>query len=197
MTGRVAWPIAAALTAAMAWALAACGSSGGNGDGVARLGDPSGSTTTSASPRPTDPAAQAAAFGNCMRANGVPDFQDPVVDSSGGGAHVEIQMPDDADKAKVDAAMDKCKSLAPGSDKKGAPMTAADQQKMLDFVKCMREHGVTDMPDPDPNGGIEIHKGQSADLDPNNPVFKKAQQACESLVPGRIGSGTGSGAHTR
>ena len=50
------------------------------------------------------------------------------------------------------------------------------EQAALDFVKCMREHGV-DMPDPTSGGGItlQVHPGQQSKVE-------KAQRACQPLM---------------
>jgi hypothetical protein len=58
------------------------------------------------------------------------------------------------------------------------PRTAA-----LAYSRCMRAHGITDFPDPDANGGIALQGGPGNDLDPNNPRFKAADDACKSLLP--------------
>jgi hypothetical protein len=55
------------------------------------------------------------------------------------------------------------------------------------FAKCMRSHGISDFPDPTtgPDGsvGIALNGGRGSDLDPNNPRFKAANQACQTLAP--------------
>jgi hypothetical protein len=48
----------------------------------------------------------------------------------------------------------------------------------------MRDHGITDFPDPNASGGLEI-KGTPGDLDPSSPQFQSAQKACKHLLPGR------------
>jgi hypothetical protein len=53
----------------------------------------------------------------------------------------------------------------------------------LAFSQCMRTHGVADFPDPDSQGRIGIQAGPGTDLNPNNPQFQAAQQACQSLRP--------------
>jgi len=53
----------------------------------------------------------------------------------------------------------------------------------LAFSQCMRAHGVADFPDPSANGQIDISGGSNSDLNPNNPTFQKAQNACQSKLP--------------
>jgi hypothetical protein len=51
----------------------------------------------------------------------------------------------------------------------------------------MRSRGVSDFPDPTrpPGGGVafSIHGGPGSDLNPSNPTFKTAAQACRALLP--------------
>lgn len=55
----------------------------------------------------------------------------------------------------------------------------------LAYSKCMRSHGIPDFPDPKINGnGVSMAVGTRGDLNPSNPAFKAASQACRSLQPG-------------
>jgi hypothetical protein len=56
----------------------------------------------------------------------------------------------------------------------GSPQTG-----QLAFARCMRSHGVTDFPD----SGALGNASPSGDLDPNNPTYRAARQACQSLWP--------------
>jgi len=47
----------------------------------------------------------------------------------------------------------------------------------------MRAHGISDFPDPNANGGLDLNAGGGSDLEPNNPQFQAAQKACQSLLP--------------
>jgi len=50
----------------------------------------------------------------------------------------------------------------------------------------MRAHGISDFPDPNGQGQIQINLGPGQagnDLDPENPVNKSATEACKSLSP--------------
>jgi hypothetical protein len=51
----------------------------------------------------------------------------------------------------------------------------------------MRRHGVPNFPDPDSNGSIAIvsgtSHGRSVGIDTNSAQFKKANQACQRLLP--------------
>jgi len=67
------------------------------------------------------------------------------------------------------------------------PAIAAQQYKQaLKFSKCMRAHGITDFPDPGPGGGIQItSNGPNSDLNPGDPTFVSAQNACQKYSPVR------------
>jgi hypothetical protein len=56
--------------------------------------------------------------------------------------------------------------------------TASDSANAVKFSQCMREHGISDFPDPDSQGRMQINVTPGSDLDPNKPQFKAAQKAC-------------------
>lgn len=61
------------------------------------------------------------------------------------------------------------------------------------YAKCMREHGVSDFPDPeqDSGGGVKLVVPKS--VDQSSPTFKSAQSACQDLLyQGDTGDGAGS-----
>jgi hypothetical protein len=68
--------------------------------------------------------------------------------------------------------------------------------QFLAYARCMRSHGVSDFPDPATSGGgvgIVLQGGPGSDLNPNNPRFKAANQACRSLQPAAHPAPTPSG----
>jgi hypothetical protein len=56
----------------------------------------------------------------------------------------------------------------------------------LKFSECMRNHGITDYPDPRVEGGaisMSIKaQGGASNLNPTSPQFQAAQKACSSLL---------------
>jgi hypothetical protein len=64
----------------------------------------------------------------------------------------------------------------------GSSSEADVQQAMLDFAKCMREHGI-DMPDPtfDENGGAQFSAGASGSP-ADQAKLDEAQKACQSYL---------------
>jgi hypothetical protein len=66
---------------------------------------------------------------------------------------------------------------SPSGSSKGNPVA---------YAACMRSHGVPLFPDPDRHGAI----GPGKAVDPNSPQFRKAQDACRSLLPAGRGNTT-------
>jgi hypothetical protein len=126
------------------------------------------------------------AFARCMREHGV-DMPDPVIGANGGmtttiGGPGSKQL----DPKVVQAANEACKALMPKNlGPGGGELTAEQKDAMLDFAKCMRDHGV-DMADPDFSGGgfsIQIASGDGkTGISPDDPIFKAADQACRSIM---------------
>jgi hypothetical protein len=56
--------------------------------------------------------------------------------------------------------------------------------KAMRFAECMRDHGVSEFPDPDASGELTIDgvlNGSS--IDPSSPAWKEAVAACKDLQP--------------
>jgi hypothetical protein len=51
---------------------------------------------------------------------------------------------------------------------------------MLKYAGCMRAHAVSNMPDPDSRGHLNI--GPGTDVDVNSPRFQTAFQVCKSKL---------------
>jgi hypothetical protein len=176
--------------------VAACSGATG-GPGVATLDDPEASGSPTPAPSQLSPQDAALAYARCMRENGV-DMPDPQVSTSGGGGEVRIdqQGGPPVSKDKFTAADAVCRHFmaAAAPNGQGPQMSAEDQDKVLAFAKCMREHGV-DMPDPDfSSGGFSIQINGSGDGNAttgkgpqDDPEFKAAEDACKSLLPGKLG----------
>lgn len=131
---------------------------------------------------------QAVKFSTCMRDNGVSAFPDP--DASG-----KLTVDGVANNSSVDTsgpawtkATAACKDLEPAGFT-GTKRTAAQQATAIEFAHCIRENGVADFPDPDPNGPmvdtnrIPSLSGSRADLSKLNAAMKK----CGEIYAGRLG----------
>jgi hypothetical protein len=60
-------------------------------------------------------------------------------------------------------------------------MKVGNAAQGAEFSACMRKHGVTNFPDPNGQGVIEIHSGMG--IDPGSPTFNAARTACDKLLP--------------
>jgi hypothetical protein len=66
----------------------------------------------------------------------------------------------------------------------GETTTTTRDDQAVTFSECMRDHGVSEFPDPDPSEGLTIDgvlNGSS--LDPNTATWKDAIRACRDLQP--------------
>lgn len=118
-------------------------------------------------------------FSACMRKHGIANFPDP-----NGQGLISIQSGEGIDPGSpaFRSARTVCDKLLPNGGQPTPAQIARQQQKMLAFSACMRAHGLKDFPDPS-NGGLQIRVSPGSDLDPNNPTFQKAQQACKGDLP--------------
>jgi hypothetical protein len=181
--GKAAAPgIASLTTTGTTTTTAATGSSGPSSDG-------SGASGTQAELHMN--VQNGAQFAACMRKNGVPNFPDP---SSSGGISIGPNSGINPDSPNFRAAQQTCRKLLPNGGQPTPAQIAKMQQAALSFSKCMRAHGVRNFPDPtfSANGGIgiKIRAGSKSDLNPDNPTFKAAQQACQGRLPFGKGGGT-------
>ena len=191
------------LLAALALVLAGCG--GGNSDsGVASLQDDQQTTTTAAGGGSEADAEQAMLdFTECMREHGV-DMADPTFDSNGPGGFglnfggvpggpggSEGGTDSDFDFEAMQEARDACSQYLEGITRSfDAPDQTAMQDTMYEYAQCMRDNGY-DMPDPtftDPQSGGDGEPGGRGgffgDMDPNDPAFQSAQEACQDIFGG-------------
>jgi hypothetical protein len=66
----------------------------------------------------------------------------------------------------------------------GAANANADYEKAVKFSECMRDHGVSEFPDPDASGQLTVDgvvNGSS--IDPSAPVWEQAMSSCKDLQP--------------
>lgn len=102
-------------------------------------------------PEPENDTAKVLAYTKCMRENGV-DMEDPP---PGGMAVPGIPAMDagSPEMKKVEAAAEKCAELLPADTAEGRKITPEDLEKARALSRCMRENGLPDFPDPDPESG--------------------------------------------
>jgi hypothetical protein len=168
--------IARALLAAVlvtAPVLAACGSHGAAG--------PSASPSTMSDAQILTLGRQLA---QCIRDHGVPGLPDPNVEN--GRLILPSGATDNVPDAQGNAAMAACQSIVdqlPASalgdkgDASRAPVSAADLAKMRRWAQCMRDHGISDFPDPRADGVFDL-AGTSLANDPKSQRMRDANDAC-------------------
>jgi hypothetical protein len=146
---------------------AACGSP--SDPGIATAGGAVPTTSASSGGQ-----ADALKFAQCMRQHGV-QMDDPV------DGKIEIKG-EAGDGSKIDAAQKACRKYAPDA-AGGEPMSKADQERLLRFAQCMRDHGVP-MADPDfSGGGVKMSISAGKDGGPSKATVDAAQKACQGLLP--------------
>jgi hypothetical protein len=155
------------------------------GSGAKAFGPPGGATGGFRLAMNTGNAADGEKFSMCMRKHGVPNYPDP---NSQGVITIDSGMGIDPNSPAFRSAQATCSKLLPNGGKPTPAQIAQHQQQLLAFSACMRSHGVKDFPDPS-NGGLRISVHPGSDLDPNNPTFQKAQQACQKYLPFKGGGG--------
>jgi hypothetical protein len=165
----------------LALLLAACG--GSPTSGVASVGNATTTTTVAqagASGNGLPSMAARLAYAQCMRSHGEPDWPDP-----GGRGGISSSEPTattvDRNSPQFIAANDACEHFLPSG---GVPTQAQNQQRaqqVLKFAQCMRSHGIKDFPD-------SMQITGEGDLNPSDPQFQAASQACQSLRPGSGGA---------
>ncbi|HUA48464.1 MAG TPA: hypothetical protein VMA77_24710 [Solirubrobacteraceae bacterium] len=157
---------AALLAAGCAVVLAACGSSG--------------ATTSSNSHYPYGSPNDPVSTSKCMRANGVPNFPDPVQGPGGGvGLPMVTSSPGTLTVEGITFAgpafthAEKlCNEYMPPSGPPPAP-TAAQLHQELAVAECMRRNGVPNFPDPGSKG-----LGKVVTADSGSPAFQRAAKVC-------------------
>ena len=196
MSWRVVRQIAGvAALACLALAASACGGGSAEGAQVASLGGTTtqSTTTTTTGATSDDPQEALLEYTQCMRDEGI-DMPDPDF-SNGSRGGFRLALRGDPNDPDFRAAQEKCQPILASLRQQFDPERQEEFQKAaLEFAKCMREHGI-DMPDPDFSGGRPGGRGGSggplggANVDPDDPDFKAAQEECDEAfddVGGRL-----------
>ncbi|WP_205326132.1 hypothetical protein [Glycomyces sp. YM15] len=167
----------ALLLGLLALSAAACTDDDGGG-GVASA---DGTATESASAEDAaelDGFEEALAYSECMRDNGVADFPDP--EQNGGGISLSLPEGIDPQDEEFKAAEEACEDMMPGPGE-DATLDPEIYEALLGYSECMRENGIAEFPDPQPNGGIMMNGDMG--FDPQSEEFQAAEKACEDLRP--------------
>jgi len=151
--------------------------------GLAGCSARSGSTAATTTTGSQDAAALVQEWVRCVRANGAPNLPDPQVDGDG-QPHFPEGTPAPPERAlrACQPIVDRLPPAARGEETR----SPADMQLLLRFAGCMREHGLTDFPDPKADGifwlaGTNARReiyGTGATKQPPTPRASAALEAC-------------------
>ena len=107
-------------------------------------------------------------FAECIRAHGVTDFPDP-----GGSFPPGLKQ-----SPAFRSAMQTCLKLEPPGTSTGKRFTEVQRIAALRQVRCLRNHGMPNFPDPTfPASGGELFPTIPG-FNPESPAFKRAAAAC-------------------
>jgi hypothetical protein len=125
---------------------------------------------------------RAVQFAKCMRSNGVSNFPDPnasgqfTIDAIANGSGV------DTSSAAFTQALSACKDLEPAGFT-GSTRSAQQQEAGLKFAQCIRDNGVTDFPDPTPDGPlIDTNRIPSAATSGGMSILHAAMHKCSGFA---------------
>jgi hypothetical protein len=130
---------------------------------------------------------QAVKFAQCMRKNGVREFPDPnasgelTIDGIANGSSL------DTNSAAFKQALAACKDLQPPGFT-GSKRSPEQQQAAVKFAQCIRDNGVKDFPDPDPNGPlIDTTRMPGNPNGQSIPGLSAAMEKCGAIYSGELG----------
>jgi hypothetical protein len=179
----------ATVVAAATIGLTAC--SGGTPDSphVASLGTSTtnggghNSASTTTAPKGGNATQLMDEWASCMRTDGDPNQTDPTIDQYG---VINITVPDGVSatiSSQVHGSTGSCSQyeLAAENDLRAANPVAPPptQAQMVQYVDCMRTHGVPNYPDSGPDD--ETHFNGTG-VDPNSPSVEKANKICGKQI---------------
>ena len=119
---------------------------------------------------PADRQDTALAFAQCVRDNGYAEFPDPDPE---GGFKFLIE-PDSV--ARFKAATAACRDLAPeGMRDEG--VTPEQLDALIKLSQCVRENGVPEFPDPDPQGNYDLG---GTGIEPGDQRLEAAMATCQA-----------------
>jgi hypothetical protein len=174
MRTRLGWTVIA--VAVLAFAAGAC--SKPSGEGVATAGGDTGQNQTDPNKPADEPAERVRQFVTCMRAEGI-DLPDPEPGDATGKSALRYAY-EDKDKNEIGPAMEKCSKYLPaGGD--NVRLTPEQIERSRLFARCMRENGVPNFPDPDPEGNFSTDAG----IDKTDPAMRDAIDKCRNSQEGK------------
>jgi hypothetical protein len=125
---------------------------------------------------------------DCLRKAGIKVHEQ----TTGRERGIQIEVPRGVSKTRMREIERVCARKTGGGPNQGRPLSREQQAQLLDqgleFARCMRAHGVA-MSDPkvEPGGGFSLGIDGSK-ADPDSPAFRRAQEACQALMPRKPGA---------
>jgi hypothetical protein len=180
------------VVAGLALLAAACG--GSPGSHVAQLGSTAARSTSSSTPSAGSAHQNdAVAFARCMRSAGVPNWPDPTRSGAFEKSKLTTRQLG-VGTSQVQAAQSACNHLLPNG---GSGPNAARHMRALGlrYARCMRSHGVPNLPDPGIDG--RIPDPESVGINQGSPKFETANQACGKYRPPYMPSNSAYNAYAR
>jgi hypothetical protein len=140
-------------------------------------------STPSNSAATSDLATEALAFARCLRANGLPNWPDPLSNATFDKSKLQATGYNIAQTRAVEDGPRKniLPTTAP-STPNSQTITTREQQDYISAVACMRSHGFSNFPDPIFAGGdVTLTPPPGGDTNPTR--FTQAQHTCQQLIP--------------
>ncbi|MEJ3743702.1 hypothetical protein WEI85_10470 [Actinomycetes bacterium KLBMP 9797] len=144
--------------------------SGGAGPGVAANRP---ATHPSVLAPAAEPAERHRQYLACLDAEGVPLAERGAARNA---------PPEADDGGRLAAAKETCRRYAPSAGEPGQ-LSGAGIERMREYAACLRAHGLSGYPDPDPISGQPPLTGELGERLKNDPRRPAAEQACRSVLP--------------
>lgn len=113
-----------------------------------------------------------------MRSHGIPNFPDPIL---GGHFGIDAASGIDPGTPQFKAAFSYCGARYLHLHRSTPAELARGNIAAVKYSHCMRAHGISDFPDPDGQGAIELPTSDYL----NTPKVQRALPACEALRTGK------------
>jgi hypothetical protein len=124
-----------------------------------------------------------------MRAHGVTNFPDPKVSVTPTQTRIAQVAPQSVVKSPAFKSANKaCARLqpGPGGPGGGSGHNGPGKQVLLAFASCLRAHGLTTFPDPNPQGQITGEMITAAGIDLHAPAVLTVAKGCIGVTHGAI-----------
>jgi hypothetical protein len=121
-------------------------------------------------------------WANCMRANGDPNQTDPTIDQYG-VINITMQGASQAVSSEVHGSSGPCGQYEVAAEdalRAANPVAPPPTQaELVQYVDCMRTHGVPNYPDPGSSGDTKFN---GTGVDPNSPFVVNANKICGTQI---------------